>query len=312
MKKNCDIVKDLLPLYIDKVCSKNSEKLVTDHLKDCLECQKYFQSLKCNIKENKKNEINTFKKFIKNINFKIIRNSILITCLILVIIIISLYFYGKYEFTLDYNSDMEILLLNNPTQKEDWNFQINAKKLSNSYATWKYFYQNGEKTNVIFITNKASIQSYLEDMKAGTVPELDYKNIDLNDKIQVYYTTDNFNNIKNSSNKELQSIINKSKLIFSNEQKSTKVICNLNNQEYSYTLTYYKGNKQIIHSLDDDTMPLELLNDIYSYNGVHKRIWYVYDTFDEVYDKTKSYMQNRGGECKTQDTQVIIVEPSKN
>ena len=32
MKNNCDIIRDLLPLYVDGVCSQESAKLVEEHL----------------------------------------------------------------------------------------------------------------------------------------------------------------------------------------------------------------------------------------------------------------------------------------
>jgi predicted anti-sigma-YlaC factor YlaD len=43
MKKDCEIVNDLLPLYIDDVCSKSSRGLVEEHLKNCKNCKKSFK-----------------------------------------------------------------------------------------------------------------------------------------------------------------------------------------------------------------------------------------------------------------------------
>ena len=48
MKKECNIVKDLLPLYLDDVCSNESKELVLNHLKNCDECQKELENLKIN------------------------------------------------------------------------------------------------------------------------------------------------------------------------------------------------------------------------------------------------------------------------
>ena len=36
---SCEIVQDLLPLYIDGVCSESSSRLVSDHLAECKECK---------------------------------------------------------------------------------------------------------------------------------------------------------------------------------------------------------------------------------------------------------------------------------
>lgn len=43
---NCEIIKDLIPLYIDGCCSKESERAVEEHLSDCSECKKLFEEMK--------------------------------------------------------------------------------------------------------------------------------------------------------------------------------------------------------------------------------------------------------------------------
>lgn len=39
MKISCEIIKDLLPLYHDGVCSKESNEMVEEHLSDCENCK---------------------------------------------------------------------------------------------------------------------------------------------------------------------------------------------------------------------------------------------------------------------------------
>lgn len=36
---NCNVIKDLLPLYIDQCCSSESEELVREHLEGCANCR---------------------------------------------------------------------------------------------------------------------------------------------------------------------------------------------------------------------------------------------------------------------------------
>ncbi len=43
---NCNIVKDLIPLYIDRCCSEESEKAVEEHIKNCDECKNLFEDMK--------------------------------------------------------------------------------------------------------------------------------------------------------------------------------------------------------------------------------------------------------------------------
>jgi len=46
MKNECSIVKDLLPLYIEKMVSEDTACFVEEHLKDCTECREICESLK--------------------------------------------------------------------------------------------------------------------------------------------------------------------------------------------------------------------------------------------------------------------------
>lgn len=43
---NCNIVKDLIPLYIDGCCSEESEKIVKEHIRDCDDCKKLLENMK--------------------------------------------------------------------------------------------------------------------------------------------------------------------------------------------------------------------------------------------------------------------------
>lgn len=45
-KMHCDIVKDLLPLYVEDVCSEKSKAEIEEHLKECETCSAYYETLK--------------------------------------------------------------------------------------------------------------------------------------------------------------------------------------------------------------------------------------------------------------------------
>lgn len=53
---SCNVNKDLLPLYVDDVCSEESKDLVEEHLSECEECQDYYEALKEGIPEAKVKE----------------------------------------------------------------------------------------------------------------------------------------------------------------------------------------------------------------------------------------------------------------
>lgn len=46
MKIECNIIKDLLPIYIDNCCSTESKQLVDEHLKECEKCKDSYEHMK--------------------------------------------------------------------------------------------------------------------------------------------------------------------------------------------------------------------------------------------------------------------------
>ena len=52
---DCNVIKDLLPLYIDECCSDESAKLVTEHLDTCESCRKTYNQMRevCQTHEEK-------------------------------------------------------------------------------------------------------------------------------------------------------------------------------------------------------------------------------------------------------------------
>ena len=54
---DCDVIRDLLPLYADDACSEKSRALVNEHLLDCADCREMLQKIMENeIENNLKNE----------------------------------------------------------------------------------------------------------------------------------------------------------------------------------------------------------------------------------------------------------------
>ena len=46
MRTECEIIRDLLPLYADDACSGRSRELVEEHLKECQDCSRLLKRLK--------------------------------------------------------------------------------------------------------------------------------------------------------------------------------------------------------------------------------------------------------------------------
>lgn len=69
---NCKVIGDLLPLYIDQVCSEESRKLVEAHLKECESCRQELEQMKSRVvlespleEENPKKTLVRIRKAIK-------------------------------------------------------------------------------------------------------------------------------------------------------------------------------------------------------------------------------------------------------
>ncbi|MCI8275027.1 MAG: zf-HC2 domain-containing protein [Lachnospiraceae bacterium] len=48
MNRQCEIIQDLLPLYMDNACSRSSVQMIEGHLAECEECAKLLQAMKSN------------------------------------------------------------------------------------------------------------------------------------------------------------------------------------------------------------------------------------------------------------------------
>lgn len=136
MKYKCNVIKDLLPLYIEKITSQDSNEIIEEHLKECESCKKYFVELKDesfleDLKEVDDNKENP-KKTMKNIKRKIIRSKLLFVLIAIIIVIITLFSIYSYM----NNKIVPIQYDNNISIKEQ-NGNVYAVLKNNSYVNAK-------------------------------------------------------------------------------------------------------------------------------------------------------------------------------
>lgn len=98
MKISCEIIKDLLPLYHDGVCSNESNAMVEEHIADCENCRNELHEMDTDIliakQEQNLSEAETVKKLSKrwkNGMFKSLLKGILFTLLTFFIFLLILY-----------------------------------------------------------------------------------------------------------------------------------------------------------------------------------------------------------------------------
>ena len=46
MRITCDIIADLMPLYIENICSEDSRKLLEEHINQCEKCSKELEDMR--------------------------------------------------------------------------------------------------------------------------------------------------------------------------------------------------------------------------------------------------------------------------
>ncbi len=99
MKNDCKIVQDLLPNYIEKVTSKETNEYIEKHMKNCEECTKIYNEMgqELNITSlDTKKEVDYMKKFNGEVKkLKVWKKiSIIIAIIFAIYIIVTLYKYS--------------------------------------------------------------------------------------------------------------------------------------------------------------------------------------------------------------------------
>ncbi len=126
MKNNCEIIEDLLPLYVENLTSKSSNILIEEHLKECSECQKSLASLKDTVHLPMNSDINALKK----IKSQIKRTKIYIITLCTLIFIYFSLLFCSFLLEPDYIQHDNLLY---QIQETDDKVTFNFNNLDNQY-----------------------------------------------------------------------------------------------------------------------------------------------------------------------------------
>ncbi|MGV8983959.1 sigma factor [Clostridium sp.] len=100
----CEIVRDLLPLYYDDVCSSESSTSVEEHLLGCDTCKKYFDSMSDDfIQTNGEKTAEKAKSnILKGIKKKLLRKNVMISVISVICAITVL--FGGFSFVFHYQT----------------------------------------------------------------------------------------------------------------------------------------------------------------------------------------------------------------
>lgn len=123
MKITCNIIQDLMPSYIDKVCSKDSCHLIEQHVGSCSICQQKMIELM-----SPEPFVETIDKEIAQAPFKKIkrRNHIYVICAVIitaVLLLSSIMIIQNVGVIHDFFYPQKLVTINNEIEKEEWTRQ---------------------------------------------------------------------------------------------------------------------------------------------------------------------------------------------
>lgn len=91
---NCNVIRDILPLYLDNAVSEDTAKMVEEHLHTCKECMEYKKKMEADIVVTENNE---GKKLLRKINGRI-RKKIIISVVAAIAALAALIVGGIYVY----------------------------------------------------------------------------------------------------------------------------------------------------------------------------------------------------------------------
>lgn len=177
-RKDCKIVQDLLPNYIENLTNAETNGFIEEHLKECIGCNKIYENMKLELsdeqKNNNKKEVDYFKKYKRRMG-----QLKTIICIIFLIVLVilerrtvilsilsqradrskeSTNYYSKYS-----QLSGDEIFVNETYRKGDKmirrDYHYNIKDLANQTSTISYF--DGNKMNYYLTTKDGKKQATL-------------------------------------------------------------------------------------------------------------------------------------------------------
>lgn len=85
-KNKCGLIKDILPLYADEVCSEESRKAVAEHISECPECRRELEKMGRSIAIGADNDIKVIKRIRRRICIE--RITIISVCVFIILAVV--------------------------------------------------------------------------------------------------------------------------------------------------------------------------------------------------------------------------------
>ena len=218
MKYPCDMIQDLLPLYLDGVCSEESKKAVEEHLSECPDCKGFYDD----IREDNGMEIGTHnadRELKKAVSFRavkkrILRKQILVAVIAVIVLIATVLattaILKNAVEVVEYNENISVSMVNGDLLGRLQSSRICRTTIKRVTLT----VNEQEKTYLFFCVENTK----WDKLTTGDEMFSEYilcpydKNADEIDA--VYYYTGEYEGIESMNNEELQGIVDDSMLLW--------------------------------------------------------------------------------------------------
>lgn len=218
MSYPCEMIQDLLPLYLDGICSEESKKAIEHHLAECSVCKAFYTAME----ETEGTQIQTHnpdRELQKAISFqavkkKIFRKQILAAvAAVLVLVTIAFTAVGILKNTTQivaYDNNISVSMVDDNLVGRLQGSRENYVKIKRITSM-----ENGQEKNYLFFyvsdTKWDAITTNSEVFSEYTLCPAD-KGADQIDA--VYYFTGDYTNIESMTGEELQELIDTSVLLW--------------------------------------------------------------------------------------------------
>lgn len=201
MNYHCEIIRDLLPLYIDEVCNIETRQAVEKHLAECKKCREYYEAMKSTdgFVENKSDNSEDIKiasglKNIKNTINKKIRNIVL--CAVAAVLVVIVGFNLLFNVAIKKISPEDISisadvyslaeLIENPVENDNSKaIEVKIPELGTMKLTEDTI-KKYEYVTVISVGSEYFLRAIKSEVKDNTLYISAFKTTLLNNKAQNY------------------------------------------------------------------------------------------------------------------------------
>lgn len=221
MKYPCEIINDLLPLYIDDLCNEKSKEVIKEHLSSCEKCKQNYEKMKGVDDVMKNNNSEDFKvsESLKNIRRKIFRNKIFVSVLTIVVIGFVAFGVGtimeNIEKEIKYDNNIIVTKVNREDKGVCLEAEITGNRILSTTQKRVEIEKNGEmEINIYFYSETNAWEDLLANNKTTSHYFIAPINED-NDIDNVYYYTGDYSNLEEMTIEELDKVNQNATLLWS-------------------------------------------------------------------------------------------------